>query len=452
MKERIIEIIIDNFPNGIRDDFIAANKIRRIYSEIYSGESVDSDFIINIIRENGIEDNGRFYFISNENLERIRRLVNGTLNLYPLAYYSSILKMDSNIFQDTHIISHEVLKKFLQKFIDGNFYFDEFCSANENIRLDDVIFEIFSNKKRSLSIEYLKSVLTYVPEEKILEVLSDSKTYLPTHEGKYMRISEIQFDTDEIEQARQQISSCLEKNDCATSNDYDLSTNFALNYELDEKDLLNVIYEKFFAQDFIKRGKNFYKKNDVQKNKSNPLNDLQNFIDSQTEVSLERLSKFGIDRKTILFCARSKMIQVEENFFVKDSLIKFDVDGVDESLDPFVQNKIIPLRAVTSFTGFPAVEGYSWNLYLLESFLRKYSKKFVFNVSAHNNSNVGAIYPNSMKFKDYFEVQAAVLIQEKVPLEKSAVADFLTAKGFRGRSDSAATKKILRIANDFLTL
>ena len=145
------------------------------------------------------------------------------------------------------------------------------------------------------------------------------------------------------------------------------------------------------------------------------------------------------------------MIRAEKNLFVKDALINFDIAAVDEALTSFVRGKIIPLRAVTSFTGFPSVEGCSWNLFLLESFLRKFSRRYVYASHAVNNSNLGAIHPKSLKFENYLDVQAAAVVQEKIPLEKSAVENFLIGQGFRARRIKNVTEQIIVRAQEILS-
>lgn len=146
--------------------------------------------------------------------------------------------------------------------------------------------------------------------------------------------------------------------------------------------------------------------------------------------------------------AYETMVRVDKNFFVKDALIKFDVDGIYEALSVFVNGKIISLRAVTSFTGFPPVAGYSWNLFLLESFLRKFSRRYTYHTPAPNSANVGAIYPKSMKFKGYLDVQAAVVLQENVPLEKSAIENFLVGQGFRKMRIDKVNQRIIARAQE----
>lgn len=450
--KKIIEIIRNNFSNGVRNDFIDINKVRKIYSANYSDENITQSFVVDIIRAHGIEDGGRFYFVSNDNLEDIRRFLGEILSLHSIAYYIKIYEKHLEFFVAMHIFSPEVLKKILQTTVGGHFYFSEFCSAKIATRLDYVIAQIFTMAGNSLSLDDLQEKLPYVPSEKILEILSDTKKYLPTNTGKYIPFSKIQFDTDEISVAKQQISLCIDRVGYAAPEDYDLSSNFALNPELAEKDLRNIICEKFFTADFVKRGKRLYKKGDTATKSDGVLNRLRKFIAEQSELPLAKIFAFDKDLapNVALSAAYEQMIRVSENYFVKDSLITFDVDGVDEVLTPFVQGKIIPLRAVTSFTGFPPVEGYTWNLFLLESFLRKFSRRYVYAAPAVNSSNLGAIYPESMNFADYLDVQAAAIIQENIPLDKVAVENFLVGNGFRHRRINKATERIIARAKEMI--
>ena len=67
-----------------------------------------------------------------------------------------------------------------------------------------------------------------------------------------------------------------------------------------------------------------------------------------------------------------------------------------------------------------------------------------------NNSNIGAIFPKSMKFADYLELQIAVIVQEKIPLESSAVENFLIGQGYRAMRIKKVTERIISAAGNFL--
>ena len=453
ITESIIEIIKNNFPNGIRNDFIDVNKVMRIYLASREHESILRNCIADIIRENGIEFGGRFYFISDADAENILSLVNGILENHAVAYYVSICDRHADFLKQVHIFSPDVLKTFLQRSDDGHFYFDEFCSANGTARLDNMIDMIFDSTGRSLSIDDLQKRLPYVPTDITKALLDNAQQYFPTTEGKYIPVDRIKFDMDEIEEARRQITLSIDANGYAELDGFSLESNFALNPELVEKNLRAWIYDKFLADEFAKRGKRLFKKGDNSSKRGASIARLRKFIEGQEELSCDGLLAFanelGLDRPTALNNAHDIMVRADKNLFVADELIRFDIDGIDKSLAPFVQNKIIPLRAVTSFTGFPPVGGYSWNLFLLESFLRNFSRRYSYAAPAANSSNVGAIHPRSMRFSDYLDVQTAVVVQEHVSLEQSAIENFLIEQGYRKTRIGRGLDKIIDRSKDF---
>ena len=451
VAERIAEIVRDNFPNGIRDDFIDANKILRIYAAKYADENLSPSTVVEVVRANGIEIGGRFHFISEKDTEHILLAFDALFEKYSIVYYSAVYEKHTDFFTRVHIFSADFLKTFWPRIDASRFYFNEFCAVSKMARLDREVSTAFTTADGSLSLEALQEKLPYVPAEKIAAVLSDKKKFLPTVTGNYIPASKIKFDFDEIIAAKEQIFSSIDAKGCAAPEDYSLASNFALNPEIPEKVLGNVIYEKFFAIDFTKHEDKLFLKGHVVKKKQrgDSTQGLRNFVAAQEELSADELiasaKKFKLAPSVGLSVAYESMIRVSKDLFVKDNRITFDVAAIDEALTPFVQGKIIPLRAVTSFTGFAPVEGYSWNLFLLESFLRKYSRRYTYAAPDANSASVGAIYPKSMKFKDYREVQASAVVQDDVPLEKSAVEKFLVGQGYRkNRIDKVIADIIIR--------
>ena len=450
---KVLNVIKNNFPYGIRDDFIDTTKVLRIYLADCNDDRITQNQIARIIRENGVADGGRFYFVSEGDAAKIRLLSNKILKLNVIAYYTTLYERHYDFFSGAHIFSPATLKKILQEIDATHFYYPEFCSSKKMTRLDCEIEKFFTPQENSLSLEAIQRKLPYVPAEKILQVLSDTKKYLPTTNGRYVSILRMQFDTDEIAEVKRQLLSSTAEKNCVELDDLDLSSNFALNPNVSARDLLNVIHEKFFADKFIKQGKRLFKRG--EKFSSRPRgakSNLKDFLAEQTELPVEKLFAFaknlGVEQYAALGVAYDMMTRVEKNFFVKDELANFDVSGVDEALNSFVQGKIIPLRAVTSFTGFPPIAGYSWNLFLLESFLLKHSRQFAYGATAVNSLNIGAIYSKSLRLKNYLDVLATVLVQELVPLEKSVVEKFLIEHGYRMRLHDKAAEEIISRAQE----
>lgn len=289
VTQKIIEIITANFPNGIRNDFIDINKIFRIYAAENSAENIVRDLISDVIQEKGIEDGGRFYFISESDCEQIFTCAQKILDTTPIAYYAAVYEKHADFFNGLNIFSSDVLKKILQKANDGNFYFDEFFAVSLMTRLDYEIAKIFTNTSAALSIDDLQKTLPYVPAEKISAVLADTKKYLSALDGKFIPLYKIQFDKDEINAAINKIAVCITKKGYAEIDDYDLSSNLDLNPEVDEKNLRNFIQQRFFDKFFSKRGKKLYKKSAGNTNAKGAMELLRDFIRDKNEMTYNEL-------------------------------------------------------------------------------------------------------------------------------------------------------------------
>lgn len=453
--QRLINIVEENFYNGIRDDFIDTSKILRLFSYYYPNEIIFRESVVEIIHSNAIENKGRFYFIAPDTVETIQYFLDEILKKNSLAYYTAIYRKHFDFFTRLHISSPDVLKKTLHCYDKRHFHFPEFCAINKTAYLDYEVEKIFTRLQKPLSLEDLIIKLPYVPAEKIAAALSDTKKYFLTQKRFYFLFDQLKFDVAEIDSVKNKLRCYIAENGDANIEDCDFSSTFSQNMGISEKDLQNIIYEKFLSHDFTKRGNKLFKKGTSDKNNTaSIIAKFKKFLDTQDEIPAKKLfaaaQNFGIDSSATLAIAHEKMIRTDKNFFVKDSLIKFDVAKVDAALADFVQDKIIPLRAVTSFTSFPPIKSYSWNLFLLESFLRKYSRQYIFNSPTFNSVNVGSIYPKFMKFADYLDVQTAVIIQEKIPLKKLRVESFLVEHGFRTNRIDSVTEKIIRKAQEIL--
>ena len=258
--EEIAKIIAENFPNGVRDDFIDVNKILKIYRAKFPEENISADEIKNTIHANGTENNGRFYFVAPDAVENLISVVKEIFKNYPIIYYTELYRRHDDFFSRLNIFSAEVLKKILTANKQKFFCFDEFCTLSRGFKLEYEIAKIFYAENKSLSLDEIQKIFRYVPTEKILSVITNTKKYLPTVDDKYFPISKIKFDAEEISIAENKINSAIADKKFAAREDYDLSSNFALNPEIDVKILRDLIYQKFFADKFDKKRTRLIKK------------------------------------------------------------------------------------------------------------------------------------------------------------------------------------------------
>jgi hypothetical protein len=160
-------------------------------------------------------------------------------------------------------------------------------------------------------------------------------------------------------------------------------------------------------------------------------------------IELEKVINGRVNNHS-LFVAYDTMIRIDKRTFVSDDEIRFDIEAVDAALGLFVRKNVIPLQAVTSFTSFPYINGYSWNLYLIESYCRRFSKRFMYQCLSVNSRNVGAIFKRSAGFTDYAEVLAAVVANAGIELDMIKVGDFLFDSGYIARRTSVISDVITK--------
>jgi len=91
------------------------------------------------------------------------------------------------------------------------------------------------------------------------------------------------------------------------------------------------------------------------------------------------------------------------------------------------------------------MDGYQWNLFLLESYCRRFSRAFKYQCLSVNSRSVGAIFRKAAGFADYTDVLAAAVVVAGVELTEKAVGDFLFESGYVARRTGAITDVIAKV-------
>lgn len=454
MIKKIFAVAQELFPNGVRADFIAVNKIKLAYFKKY-GEEIPPKFdVLDVLDTKTFPYDGKVYFISAEARKRVVNFADKLLadnNL--IVFYESLYQRHRETFNKLKIFSPKlvaaILKAAEENFFTEKFFGEKFFAINRYVTLKYVVEYILKSGVK-MTLDDLQKILPYVPADELRKTLSDAKAFMPTTTGKFSLPKTLQVDEREIESARKKFFADIKNHGYAVLNVKLFPESFAAN-ELSAKNFCNALYKDFFVNDFNLRGTLL-----TLKGKILTVKDLiRAFCAEHDELTAEKLFEHVnsiVDKKqstfTALEVAHEIMTRVSKDLFVKDERVHFDIDGTDAALNNFVQGRVIPLRDVTSFATFPPVDSYTWNLYLLESFVRKFSRQFKFYTPATNNALVGAICPRERNFADYRELQAAVIVQENIPLYPVAVEDFLVGKGFRSMRKKKTTQDIINLARE----
>jgi hypothetical protein len=140
----------------------------------------------------------------------------------------------------------------------------------------------------------------------------------------------------------------------------------------------------------------------------------------------------------------SVLIRIDKDIFVSDQYVDFDCDSIDKLIDNYVHGDYLPLKSFTTFATFPHC-GQVWNLFLLESYCRKFSQMFRFDTPSVNSRNTGAVVRKSCELS-YTDIMADAIAKAKIPLKSPFIGKFLYENGYTGRRTTTKAYEIIEKA------
>jgi hypothetical protein len=174
---------------------------------------------------------------------------------------------------------------------------------------------------------------------------------------------------------------------------------------------------------------------------------MKEYCRSIEQCSLQDLLDFGYEltgethRRIPMEAGYAVMVRADKETYVAEQFVHFDVLEIDAVLDTFISGDYLPLKNVTTFAAFPHC-GRAWNLFLLESYCRRFSGRFRFEALAFNSRNTGVVIRKTCALS-YFEIMADAVAGAGVALEKSAIEDFLFHNGYLGRRSYADAGELI---------
>lgn len=435
--ERVIMTIMEErFPNGIRpNSVIDINKLKNYCCEAVGEYLISPNMeVSSVLKTIGISYGEKVFPISQRGRNKLTDLCNQLVDEgNRLFFYEEFYDVHVNFLQEIHIFSAELLKAALTQLMPSFYFSKNYFGVLDNLLIETEILQCFDSVV-CLSYEQLKGKLPYIPIEKIKQVLAQNSEYIWVEMGVYTHISKIYVDYKEVHLIENKIKAEIAKCGYVSLTSLDVSTNLETNPELSEISIKNGLFQMFFSESYYKRGNIITPKGSIL----NSVAVFEDFCLSHTCLTLNELLDFERDingsiHSQALFVAYDTMIRVDEDTFVSDFEIEFDSVAIDNTIALFAKSEIIPIRAITSFTSFPYIEGYSWNLFLLESYCRRFSKQYEFQCLSVSSKNVGAIIPKFMNLGDYVSVLAMAVAKADLELEEKEVADFLFYSGYVAR-------------------
>jgi len=437
--DRIRETLkLPRFEYGFKDDGVELYRFRASYEEVNGTDCPLGDgILIDSIRNMGFEFDGKIYLISDENMKAIVDEINDYDNQgINIVYYESLYDLKSYEYFDAKIVSadmlHELLKYLMPRYRYKGNYFALTLERQTELELirNDIIRVWGGNTLQTFDELSLK--LPLIPMEKIKFTLAQQSAFVWNSAETYMQAERFDADEDEIERLADYIDEQCEEHRGVSLDEIPFDHLIEMNPEISETALYTC---------FCKLVEGRFERNDRMLTRKGASKDTYTavieFCRKQDKCTYERLEYIAkrvagtIRRPDIVEAANTVMVRVDKDDFIADSLIKFDTDRIDAALDYVVTDNFIGMREITTFSTFPFC-GYGWNLYLLESYCRRFSKKYKYETRRANSSNSGAIVAKSCALT-YHDIMTQAVARSGRKLQQDEVFDFLTETGYMER-------------------
>lgn len=451
--EMIIEVMSTHFSNGFRiDSPIELLRFRRFAAEDFGNEILITDEeLIKSISSCGIFFNGKVYVIGNEIESRIRNNIDLAVSSdVEIIFYSSFYSQHEEWLLAGGVISEEMLKEILvkmyPKYVHKTKYFSP--NAGNGTELSKIKREILRvwGSDVMLNYEQLSERLPYIPLDKIKYVLAQNGDFIWNATGVYTHVSKVDVTDEECVAITNYVEVACQRDGYVSLSDVPLEEIAERNYELTFTAIHNAVFEIVLSDKYDRRGKIITRKGDTL----DALTIMKEYCRKLDKCSLQELLDFereltGESHRWIpMEAGYSVMVRADEDSYIAEKYVHFDVVEIDSALDLFVSGEYLPLKSITTFAAFPHC-GQPWNLFLLESYCRRFSDRFRFEVLAVNSKNAGAIVRKSCRLS-YTQIMADAVAKSDIPLEKTVIEGFLCSNGYIGRRSYSKTDELIEQA------
>lgn len=451
-SENIILVLKEHYQYGFRYDSIRElMRFRQFANSMGISFSDDDQTLKEAIIASGtvIEDK---VFCKNEDLQNeLNNVINEIFSSgVEVIYYEMLFEQKLELMISHIIISNEMLKKYLQKHIKGCSFAKKFMikgqKRTEKNAIIDEIKRVWGESQIK-SVSELGELLPYIPKSNIARVISGNNQFVFASEGKYLWIDKLCITETEIENICNYVEKTCEENGFASLSKIPLGDIEDVNYNVTYLTIINAIYKIALSENFQLNGRIITKN---QSKKLNTISILKKYIENKEECTICEIADKVIEitgstnRIYALQSLYDEMIRVDRNRFVANNCVNFNTDEIDSLLSNFVTDHFCAIRDVTTFAMFPLC-GQNWNLYLLESFCYKYSRKYSIHVIHFNDKNSGIIAEKDYN-KKYNELLAIELSRTNIELNEEIAGQYLFETGYLAKSKYSKLGEIVEQA------
>lgn len=446
--DKLMQILSKRFTNGLRiNSPIELARFRSFAAEDLGEEILLPDEELkSYIAGCGTTFDGKVYTVSAQTKERIRGLVeeyfaDGAQAIFFAEFYAK----NENWLFEASVVSQDmligILRMLFPKLSFTQTYFG-YTDASVFAVLESEILRVWGDDVL-LTYKQLAERLKYIPLDRIKYVLGQNGNFIWSSVETFSHVSRINITDEEREAIREVAVRKCNAYGYVSIKDLPFGEIEERNYELSITAVHSAVYRLCLSDKFDKQGKIVTRKGDVV----DALTIMKEYCRTIDKCSLDDLLNIGkeltgeVRRWIPMEAGNAILVRIDKDTYVADRYVHFNADMIDEVIELFVKGDYLPLKSFTTFGAFPDC-GQEWNLFLLESYCRRFSRRFRFDTPTVNSRNAGAVIRKSCGL-NYTEIMTDAVANADIPLKSTVVGKFLYESGYTGRSTTAKVGEII---------
>jgi hypothetical protein len=451
LVEQLTDILSTHFTNGCRlNSPIELARFRSFAAEDLGAKILMSDEELKrYIAVSGTVHDDKVYVVSAQAKERIKELAEEYFaDGAQVIFFAEFYAKNENWLFEASIVSEDMLISILRMlFPHLSFTQNYFGYADASVCtvLENEILRVWGG---DILLNYAQAAerLTYVPIERIKYALGQNSDFIWNSQETFSHISRIDITEIEREIIREAAQKEFNAHGYVAIPDLPLGEIEERNYKLSMTALHNAVFHICLSDKFDKKGKIITCKGDML----NALSIMKDFCRTIDKCTLDDLLNYEkeltgeIHRWISMEAGYAVLVRIDKDAYVADRYVHFDSEAIDAAIELFIEGDYLPLKSFTTFGIFPDC-GQAWNLFLLESYCRRFSLKFRFDAPAVNSRNAGAVIRKSCGL-NYTEIMTDATAKSDIPLVASDVCKFLHENGYIGRHKTAKVYEIIEKA------
>ena len=446
--EKLKDILSSHFANGYRlNSPIELARFRSFVAEDLGEEIVLSDEELkSYISVCGTTYNDKVYAVSEGTKKRIKDLADEYLsNGAQAIFFAEFYSKNENWLFGASVVSEGmligILSELFPKLSFTQTYFG-YTDASIFSTLESEILRVWGDNVL-LTYEQLAERLQYIPTERIKYTLGQNGDFIWSRVETFSHISRIDISDGEREIIRETTVQEYDTRGYTSISDLHLGEIEERNYELSVTAVHNAVFRICLSDKFDMSGKIVTRNGDIL----DALTIMKNHCRTIEKCSLDDLLNYEkeltgeVHRWLPMEAGNTVLVRIDIDTYVADKFVHFDAEVVDAAIELFIEGDYLPLKSFTTFGAFPDCRQ-TWNLFLLESYCRRFSHKYRFDTPSVNSRNAGAVIRKSCGL-DYTEIMTDAVAKADITLKDSTIGKFLYDNGYTGRSTTAKVGEII---------